>query len=91
MVGCPRVDGLDGVEIAYEGEYLNNIFDGGGNLAVGSIKMRGHFREGVLLRGSIETNDNRKFEIDLDKREIFEVQPDGSKLPIDQIPADVNI
>ena len=45
----------------------------------------------MLARGTITGDDARTFEIDLEKDEILEVMKDGSKRPVDELPAELTI
>jgi hypothetical protein len=76
-------------EIAYEGMFKAGVFEGPGVLSVRMLTMRGDFKAGALIRGTIATEDGRTYEIDVEKGQILEVLIDGSKRPIDQLPADI--
>ncbi len=78
-------------ELAYEGMFKAGIMEGEGVLTSGKLKMRGDFKAGVLVRGTIAAEDGRTFEVDLEKDEVLEVLKDGTKRPVDQLPADITI
>ena len=62
-----------------------------GALTVGNVTMRGDFRFGTLVHGTITADDGRTYEIDVEKDEVLEVLKDGTKRPIDQLPDDITI
>jgi len=78
-------------KLAYEGMFRGGAMEGPGTLTVGNMTVRGDFKAGVLARGTITGNDGRTFEVDIEKGEIVEVLKDGSKRPIDELPADMAI
>jgi hypothetical protein len=78
-------------ELAYEGMFKSGAMEGPGTLKVGKLTMTGDFKAGVLARGTIVGADGRTFEVDLAKNEILEVNKDGTKHPIDQLPPDISI
>lgn len=83
--GSLRID-----DLVYEGMFKGGVMDGPGTLNLGKVTMRGDFKDGGLVRGTI-TGDGRTFEVDIEKNEILEVMKDGTKRPIDQLPADITI
>ena len=78
-------------ELAYEGMFKEGVMEGAGTLSVGKLTMRGEFRTGVLIRGTINAEDGRIFEVDAEKQEFLQVEKDGSKHAIDQLPSDITI
>lgn len=82
---------LQAGELAYEGAFKAGAIDGPGVLTLGKLVMRGEFKSGVMVRGTIAADDGRTFEIDLEKDEVLEVLDDGSKRPVDELPADITI
>lgn len=78
-------------ELSYDGMFKGGVMDGPGALVTGKLSMHGDFSAGVLVRGTINAADGRTFEIDVAKGEMLEVQKDGSKHPIDQLPPDITI
>ncbi len=78
-------------KLAYEGMFKTGVIDGPGVLTVPTLTMSGDFKAGVLVRGTIAAADGRTFEIDAEKGEVLEVLKDGTKRPVDQLPADVTI
>ena len=76
---------------SYEGECRNGKPSGAGTLRVGKLALRGDFTDGVLVRGTIDSPDGRTFEIDVEKQQILEVEKDGSKHPIEQLPPEITI
>lgn len=78
-------------KLAYEGMFKGGAMEGPGTLSVGKLTMHGEFKSGALAHGTITGADGRTFEVDLEKSEILEVMKDGSKHPIDELPADITI
>jgi hypothetical protein len=62
---------------------------GPGVLSAHKLTLRGDFKAGVLVRGTIAAEDGRTYEIDVEKGEVLEVLKDGSKQPVDHLPADI--
>lgn len=77
-------------EIAYEGMFKAGVIEGPGVLSARKLTLRGDFKAGVLVRGTIAAEDGRTYEIDVEKGEVLEVLKDGSKQPVDQLPADIS-
>lgn len=75
--------------LAYEGMFKAGVIDGPGVLTVPNLTMRGDFKSGELVRGTLVAEDGRTFEIDAAKGEVFEVLKDGTKRPVDALPADI--
>ena len=78
-------------QVVYDGRCVNRRFDGAGTLNIGKTTVSGEFKRNALIRGSINTEDGRTFEIDVEKQQILEVEKDGTKHPIDQLPPDITI
>lgn len=80
-------------ESVYDGQCLDSVANGTGHLQDKSkgLDYEGTFKSGVLIRGTIALQDGRTFEMDAEKGEVIEVQKDGSKQPVDQLPADIRI
>jgi hypothetical protein len=78
-------------QLAYQGMFKAGVIEGPGVLTLPTVTMRGDFKSGVLVRGTVAAGDGRTFEIDAGKGEILEVQKDGTKRPLDQLPSDITI
>lgn len=78
-------------KLTYEGMFKGGVMEGQGTLSAGKLTMRGDFKSGALAHGTITGADGRTFEIDIEKNEVLEVNKDGTKHPIDQLPADITI
>lgn len=87
--GVMSARAANGSLVTYEGHYVDGRMEGEGVLHVDGRKMSGLFKAGVLVRGTINTQDGRKFEVDEASRSIKEVMKDGSKRDLDTFPADL--
>jgi hypothetical protein len=78
-------------ELSYEGTFKGGVMEGPGTLKRGNATLRGDFRSGTMVRGTISAEDGRTFEIDVEKNEFLEVEKDGTKHPVDQLPPEITI
>ena len=78
-------------DVAYEGMFKAGLMDGPGSLKVGKVTMRGDFKRGLMLRGTINADDGRTYEVDVEKQEVLEVAKDGTKRSVERLPPDITI
>jgi hypothetical protein len=50
---------------------------------LGKASFEGEFKEGVLVRGVMHTEQGKAIELDDEKQTYFEVLKDGTKIPVD--------
>jgi hypothetical protein len=89
--GVLRTKAPSGTETVYDGEFVQGQMEGTGTLRMGSVQVKGVFKDNVFNRGTITAEDGRKFEVDIDEGKVLEVLEGGLKRPLDQLPPDITI
>jgi hypothetical protein len=78
----------DGTEVAYDGEFSQGLMQGAGVLTIGALTFDGTFKADEFVGGKVVAN-GRAFEVDGQTGAVVEVLKDGSKQPLDALPADI--
>jgi hypothetical protein len=89
--GVLREKRADGVEVIYDGMFARGSMNGAGTLIAGKLKFEGDFLADIFVRGTITGDDGRRFEVDMESGESVEILEDGTRQPMDAVPADFDI
>lgn len=79
--GVLRAPTANGAELSYEGSFKNGLLHGTGKMKIGPASFDGEFKQGVFSKGRVLDKDGRLLEIDIEQDTVFEIKPDGSKVP----------
>lgn len=89
--GKLRMQIKDGAPITYEGQYAHGRMEGQGVLHSFGRTVRGEFKADVFVKGTIETEGGRTFEVDMSASSIKEVMKDGTKRDLDALPEELSV